>query len=119
VNAPRYIRWFDEIGAADVALVGGKNASLGEMVRELSAQGVRVPDGFAVTAQACRLVLDRADAWPRLTARSTAWTRATWPTSRAAPAWRARSSTAPPCRPSWRPRSEPPTRGCAPSTART
>ncbi len=63
-----WIRWFSELGVADVPLVGGKNASLGEMVRELSAQGVRVPNGFAVTAQAYRAVLDRADAWPRLRA---------------------------------------------------
>jgi pyruvate,water dikinase len=51
---------------ADVPSVGGKNASLGEMVRELSAQGVRVPNGFAITAQAYRDMLERADAWPRL-----------------------------------------------------
>lgn len=46
--------WFDEVGADDVALVGGKNASLGEMIRSLSAVGVRVPDGFATTATAYR-----------------------------------------------------------------
>lgn len=63
-----WIRWFSELGVADVPLVGGKNASLGEMFRELSAQGVRVPNGFAVTAEAYRDVLDRADAWPRLRA---------------------------------------------------
>lgn len=59
----RFIRWFKDIGIADVALVGGKNASLGEMVRELGAQGVRVPNGFAVTAEAYRYVLDQSDAW--------------------------------------------------------
>ncbi|MDC4206598.1 MAG: hypothetical protein MPW13_19855 [Candidatus Manganitrophus sp.] len=53
----RYIRWFNEIGINDVPLVGGKNASLGEMVRELSAQGVKVPNGFAVTAEAYRYFL--------------------------------------------------------------
>src|SRR5512147_1531972 len=63
---PRFIRWFAEIGAADVGLVGGKNASLGEMVRELAPQGVRVPNGFAITAEAYRHVLDQADAWPAL-----------------------------------------------------
>jgi len=62
----KYIRWFSELGVADVPLVGGKNASLGEMVRELAAEGVRVPNGFAITAAAYRHVLDRADAWPRL-----------------------------------------------------
>ena len=47
-----YIRWFEEIGIEDVPLVGGKNASLGEMVRELTAEGIKVPNGFAVTAEA-------------------------------------------------------------------
>ena len=46
------ILWFDEIGIEDVPLVGGKNASLGEMFRELIPQGVRVPNGFAITAAA-------------------------------------------------------------------
>jgi pyruvate,water dikinase len=49
-----YIRPFATIGIGDVASVGGKNASLGEMVRELTPMGVRVPDGFAVTAGAYR-----------------------------------------------------------------
>jgi pyruvate,water dikinase len=61
-----FIRWFGDLGADDVALVGGKNASLGEMYRELSAQGVRVPNGFAVTAAAYRATLEHAGAWPRL-----------------------------------------------------
>jgi pyruvate,water dikinase len=60
------IRWFADIGLSDVPRVGGKNASLGEMVRELAPLGVRVPDGFAIDAQAYRLTLDRADAWTRL-----------------------------------------------------
>jgi pyruvate,water dikinase len=51
---PRFIRWFDQLGITDVALVGGKNASLGEMHRELTPQGIRVPNGFAVTAEAYR-----------------------------------------------------------------
>lgn len=46
------VLWFDTLGRADVARVGGKNASLGEMVRNLGAEGVRVPDGFATTAEA-------------------------------------------------------------------
>ncbi|MEK7774055.1 MAG: phosphoenolpyruvate synthase [Deltaproteobacteria bacterium] len=49
-----YIRWFKDIGIGDLPLVGGKNASLGEMYRELTAQGVRIPDGFAITAEAYR-----------------------------------------------------------------
>ncbi len=43
----KYIRWFEEIGIGDVPLVGGKNASLGEMYRELTPKGVKIPDGFA------------------------------------------------------------------------
>jgi pyruvate,water dikinase len=56
-----YIRQFAEIGIDDVASVGGKNASLGEMYRNLGAQGVQVPNGFAVTAEAYRHVLERAN----------------------------------------------------------
>jgi len=46
--------WFNEIGLGDISQVGGKNASLGEMVRALSDDGVKVPDGFATTANAYR-----------------------------------------------------------------
>jgi pyruvate,water dikinase len=53
-DSPLFIRWFSEIALADVPLVGGKNASLGEMYRNLSAAGVRVPNGFAITAAAYR-----------------------------------------------------------------
>ena len=49
-----YIRRFRELGIEDVALVGGKNASLGEMYQALSGEGVKVPNGFATTAQAYR-----------------------------------------------------------------
>ena len=52
-DAPHVI-WFQELGRGDVARVGGKNASLGEMVRNLGAQGVSVPPGFATTADAYR-----------------------------------------------------------------
>jgi pyruvate,water dikinase len=51
------IRWFGEIGLADLDEVGGKNSSLGEMVRSLGSAGVRVPDGFATTAEAYRRFL--------------------------------------------------------------
>jgi pyruvate, water dikinase len=51
------VKWFDELGIEDVPSVGGKNASLGEMYRELAAKGVKVPNGFAVTAEAYRLFL--------------------------------------------------------------
>lgn len=62
---PDYIRWFNDIGIDDVSLVGGKNASLGEMYRELSSAGVKVPNGFAVTAEAYRYFLCEAqlDGW--------------------------------------------------------
>lgn len=55
-----FIKWFEEIGIDDVPLVGGKNASLGEMYRGLAGQGVRVPNGFAITAEAYRFVLREA-----------------------------------------------------------
>ncbi|HMM85427.1 phosphoenolpyruvate synthase [Azohydromonas sp.] len=61
-----YIRWFRDLSLTDLPLVGGKNASLGEMFRELLPLGVRVPDGFAVTAQAYRDALDAAGAWGEL-----------------------------------------------------
>jgi pyruvate,water dikinase len=48
------ILWFDEVGIADIPLVGGKNASLGEMIQQLTAKGVSVPNGFATTAYAYR-----------------------------------------------------------------
>ncbi|HET6425163.1 MAG TPA: phosphoenolpyruvate synthase, partial [Planctomycetaceae bacterium] len=50
----QWIRWFHETSIADVPVVGGKNASLGEMYRALAEQGVRVPNGFATTADAYR-----------------------------------------------------------------
>ncbi|GIX26580.1 MAG: hypothetical protein KatS3mg123_0461 [Burkholderiales bacterium] len=50
----RYVLWFDEVGLKDVERVGGKNASLGEMIGHLAHAGVRVPGGFATTAQAYR-----------------------------------------------------------------
>jgi pyruvate,water dikinase len=61
-----YIRWFNELGIEDVPLVGGKNASLGEMYRELTPQGILIPNGFAVTAEAYRYMLDKANGWEAL-----------------------------------------------------
>ena len=58
----QYVRFFEEFGIGDVPLVGGKNASLGEMYRELSGDGVRIPNGFATTADAYRLMLEQAGA---------------------------------------------------------
>ena len=64
--AYRYIRFFHDISNGDVPLVGGKNASLGEMYRALAPLGVPVPNGFAVTADAYRYVLTAAGAWTPL-----------------------------------------------------
>ncbi len=60
------VRWFGDIRLDHVALVGGKNASLGELYSVLSDQGVKVPNGFALTAQAYRDALTGAGAWDRL-----------------------------------------------------
>jgi len=57
----RFIRWFDEIGMDDVPSVGGKNASLGEMRRELTAKGVSVPNGFCVTVDGYRHFLENGE----------------------------------------------------------
>lgn len=56
----KFVKWFEEIGTNDVALVGGKNASLGEMIRNLGEKGVNVPSGFAITAEAYRYMVDKA-----------------------------------------------------------
>ena len=55
-----FIMWFEEIGIDDVPLVGGKNASLGEMYQHLTSKGVQVPNGFAITAEAYRHLLKEA-----------------------------------------------------------
>ncbi|WP_447962699.1 phosphoenolpyruvate synthase [Nitrospira sp. Ecomares 2.1] len=55
-----YILWFEEIGLQDISRVGGKNASLGEMYGELTPHGVKIPNGFAITAEAYRYVLREA-----------------------------------------------------------
>jgi pyruvate,water dikinase len=59
----KYIIWFDNLGMDDVGKVGGKNASLGEMISNLASAGVRVPGGFATTAEAYRefLAQDQLD----------------------------------------------------------
>ena len=61
-----FIRPFRSISNADVAAVGGKNASLGEMYRNLRPLGIRIPNGFAVTAEAYRETLARAGLWKAL-----------------------------------------------------
>ncbi|NEQ14076.1 MAG: phosphoenolpyruvate synthase [Moorea sp. SIO3E2] len=55
-----FVLWFEEVGIADIPLVGGKNASLGEMIRQLTPVGVRVPSGFATTAYAYRYFIEKA-----------------------------------------------------------
>lgn len=54
------LAWLDQLSATDLATVGGKNAALGDLIRHLGAAGVRVPDGFALTAEAFRLHLRAA-----------------------------------------------------------
>jgi len=56
----KFILWFNEIGIGDVPLVGGKNASLGEMYQKLHERGIRIPNGFAITAYAYRYFLTYA-----------------------------------------------------------
>jgi len=56
----KFVLWFDEVGIEDVPLVGGKNASLGEMYQNLTKKGVNIPNGFAVTAYAYHYLLEHA-----------------------------------------------------------
>lgn len=62
----KYIKWFNELGMKDVELVGGKNASLGEMYQNLTQKGIRIPNGFAVTASAYDYILESNGAWKKL-----------------------------------------------------
>ncbi len=55
-----FVLWFEEVGIVDVPLVGGKNASLGEMIQQLTSKGVNVPTGFATTAYAYRYFVEKA-----------------------------------------------------------
>ncbi|MGZ8920993.1 MAG: PEP/pyruvate-binding domain-containing protein, partial [Limisphaerales bacterium] len=57
---PIFIKWFEEIHIEDIPQVGGKTASLGEMYRELAPKGIRVPNGYAITAEAYRYFLREA-----------------------------------------------------------
>ena len=59
---------FERLGMSDLAQVGGKNASLGEMIRHLAAEGVRVPGGFATTAFAFHEFIDASQLRPRIDA---------------------------------------------------
>jgi len=64
----QYVKRFSELGIDDVPLVGGKNASLGEMYRNLSKKGVAVPNGFATTADAFRLYIEHNNLQERIAA---------------------------------------------------
>jgi pyruvate, water dikinase len=55
-----FILWFDQVGISDVGIVGGKNASLGEMYSNLTPYGVSIPNGFAITSYAYHYLLDKA-----------------------------------------------------------
>ncbi|TVQ44386.1 MAG: phosphoenolpyruvate synthase [Gloeocapsa sp. DLM2.Bin57] len=55
-----FILWFEDVGLEDISLVGGKNASLGEMIRQLITKGINVPTGFATTAYAYRYFIKKA-----------------------------------------------------------
>lgn len=61
-STARYIRWFEEIKIEDIPEVGGKNASIGEMYRELQSTGIKIPNGFAITADAYWHMLQAAGA---------------------------------------------------------
>ncbi|RLC36175.1 phosphoenolpyruvate synthase, partial [Candidatus Falkowbacteria bacterium] len=56
----QYIKFFNELGIKDVPSVGGKNASLGEMYCKLTKKGIRVPNGFATTANAYDYFMEQA-----------------------------------------------------------
>ena len=60
-NNNEHVLWFDSIGLKDVAKVGGKNASLGEMIGNLTSKGIKVPEGFAITTSAFRVFVDHSD----------------------------------------------------------
>jgi pyruvate, water dikinase len=59
-SLPALVLPFEAVGIADIALVGGKNASLGEMIQQLTPKGVQVPTGFATTAEAYRYFIKSA-----------------------------------------------------------
>lgn len=77
MSAPLFVIPFDRIGIHDIASVGGKNASLGEMTQALVPKGVRVPGGFAITSHAYRTFLDFNGLVPRLEAALKAFAQGT------------------------------------------
>jgi pyruvate,water dikinase len=67
-STPEFVVDFDQVGRQDVARVGGKNASLGELTRSLRGQGIEVPPGFAATAEAYWRFIDGNELRPEITA---------------------------------------------------
>jgi len=78
-SIPKFVRWFETLGSADVPLVGGKNASLGEMIQTLQAHGIRVPAGFATTAAAYRELVAENGLEERIGTEIDAWRRGAKP----------------------------------------
>jgi len=62
----KFVLWFTEIGIKDVPLVGGKNASLGEMYQKLTSKGVAIPNGFAISAYSYFYLLEKTGAKQKL-----------------------------------------------------
>ena len=70
-----FIIWFQDLSSRDVAIAGGKNASLGEMIRELKTEGIDVPEGFAVTAKAYREFVKDNDLKNKISENLEKWTK--------------------------------------------
>lgn len=64
--ATKIVQWFDDIRLSDIQHVGGKNAALGEMIHGLKSQGIRIPNGFAITADAYRQYLHETGLAPQI-----------------------------------------------------
>jgi pyruvate,water dikinase len=62
----KLVMWFDDLQLKDIPEVGGKNASLGEMRRNLQTKGVNIPDGYAITAAAYRHLIESAGIWDKI-----------------------------------------------------
>ena len=67
--------WLESVNNQDVERVGGKNASLGELISELKQTGIRVPDGFATTASAYRAFIETNELAPQIQSQLEAWTQ--------------------------------------------
>ncbi|PIV45888.1 phosphoenolpyruvate synthase, partial [bacterium (Candidatus Moisslbacteria) CG02_land_8_20_14_3_00_36_53] len=63
----KFILWFKELTIKDVPLVGGKNASLGEMYQKLGKEGIRIPNGFATTSDAYWYFIEKSKVAPKKT----------------------------------------------------